>query len=195
MPITIEQIKSLRERTGAGVVDAKKALSEANGDTSKALDILKKRGHDKAIKKADRNASEGIIGSYVHSNGKIAVLVKLLCETDFVARNEDFVRLSRDIAMHIAAMDPECLRSEDVLQEKVDKEKEIWIEQLKAEGKKDDIIQNILAGKEKKFRNEKALLSQAFVKNPEMTVEQVITDAVARIGENIQIGDFVRYEL
>ncbi|QQS61488.1 MAG: elongation factor Ts [Candidatus Moraniibacteriota bacterium] len=195
MAITMEQIKSLRGRTGAGVVDVKKALDEANGDDAKALEILKKRGHDKAIKKADRDASEGIIGQYVHSNGKIGVLVKLLCETDFVARNEEFVSLSRDIAMHIAAMDPECLRSEDVSNEKVLKEREIWTEQLKNEGKKEEIIQNILLGKEKKFRNERALLSQFFIKNPEMTVEQIITEKISRMGENIQVGDFIRYEL
>lgn len=192
---SLDQIKSLRERTGAGVVDVKKALDEAGGDETKALEILKKRGKDKALKKSDREAHEGVIGSYVHTNGKVAAMVKVLCETDFVARNADFVALSRDIAMHIVASDPKYLRPEDVLEEAVEKERAIWREQLAAEKKPEAILETILAGKEKKFREESALLTQPFVKDPNKTVGEVLTDAIARIGENIQIGEFRRFEV
>lgn len=192
---SLDQIKSLRERTGAGVVDVKKALDEAGGDETKALEILKKRGKDKALKKSDREAHEGVIGSYVHTNGKVAAMVKVLCETDFVARNADFVALSRDIAMHIVASDPKYLRPEDVLEEAVEKERMIWREQLAAEKKPEAILETILAGKEKKFREESALLTQPFVKDPNKMVGEVLTDAIARIGENIQIGEFRRFEI
>jgi elongation factor Ts len=195
MAISMEDIKSLRERTGAGVVDVKKALDEAGGDGEKALDILRKRGQDKALKKADREAGEGTIGEYLHSNGRVGVLVKLLCETDFVAKNEAFVALARDIAMHIAAMQPVCIRPEEVDDTLVVKEREIWVEQLTNEGKPKDIMKNILVGKEKKFREEQALLSQSFVKDPQKTIEQLLTENIARMGENIQIGSFVRYEV
>lgn len=192
---TMEQIKSIRERTGAGVVDVKKALDEANGDEVKALEILKKRGQDKALKKSDRTAKEGVVGSYIHTNGKIGVLVKVFCETDFVARNEDFLVFARDIAMHIAASDPKYLEPEEVSVESVEKEKAVWREQLKAEGKPENIVDTILAGKEKKYREELALLTQPFVKDPSKTVREVITELVVRIGENIQVGSFQRFEI
>jgi len=193
MSISLEQVRKLRERTGAGVVDAKKALEEADGDDAKALELLKKRGLDKAQKKSDREANEGVVGSYIHGNGKVGVMVKLLCETDFVAKNEEFLELSRDIAMHIAAMQPECLRPEDVEEGVVVKEREIWKEQVT--GKSEEILENILKGKEKKFREERALLTQPFVKNPDMTVGELVTQKIAKVGENIQVGEFVRYEL
>jgi elongation factor Ts len=195
MAISMEQVKKLREQTGAGVVDVKKALDEANGDTEKAREILKKKGQDKALKKNDREASEGVIGNYIHSNKKVGVMVKLLCETDFVAKNEEFQELSRDIAMHIAAMNPECLRPEEIPGEVIEKEREIWKEQLAGEGKSEEILTNILQGKEKKFREERALLTQVFVKNPDITIEQLVTEKIAKVGEKIQIGEFVRYEL
>jgi elongation factor Ts len=193
MAISLEQVRQLRERTGAGIVDVKKALEEAGGDDEKALEMLKKRGLDKALKKSDRAANEGVIGSYVHTNGKVGVLVKLLCETDFVAKNEEFLDLARDIAMHIAASQPECLQPEDVSHEAIEKEREIWKEQVS--GKSEEILTNILKGKEKKFREERALLTQPFVKNPDMTVEELLTQKIAKIGENIRIESFVRYEL
>lgn len=195
MAISMEQVKKLREQTGAGVVDVKKALDEADGDGEKARELLKKKGQDKALKKNDREVLEGVIGSYIHSNGKVGVMVKLLCETDFVAKNEEFQEIARDIAMHIAAMNPECLRPEDISEEVVAKEKEIWKEQLIGEGKSEEILANILKGKEKKFREEQALLTQNFVKDPTMTIEQLVTEKIAKIGEKIQIGEFVRYEL
>lgn len=189
----LEQIKKLREQTGAGIVDVKKALEEAGGDEEKAIEILRKSGKDKALKKADRDASEGIIGTYVHSNQKIGAMVKVLCETDFVARNEDFQAFASDIAMHITAADPQCLRPEDVDAELIAKEREIWTEQLKGEGKPEEIMEKIMEGKEAKLRSEVALLSQSFVKDPEKTVEDLLNEAIGKIGEKIEIGEFARF--
>lgn len=190
-----EQVKALREKTGAGIVDVKKALDEANGVEEKAIELLRKRGQDKALKKSERDAKEGYIGCYLHSNGKLSVMVKLLCETDFVARNEDFRNLAKDIAMHVAAMNPKYIKPEQVDTESVAKEREIWTEQLKTEGKKPEMFERILAGKEKKYREESALLTQAFVKNPDMTVGDLLTESISKMGENIQIGDFSRFEM
>lgn len=191
----MEQIKALRGKTGAGVVDAKKALDEAEGDEAKAIEILRKRGQDKALKKSGREASEGIVVAYVHSNNRIGVLVKLLCETDFVARNEEFRELGRDIAMHIAALAPQYIKPEEVSEDLLEKEKVIWREQLVSEGKPAAMIDKILAGKEEKFRRENALLTQAFVKDPSKTVGDLITEKIHKIGENIQVGEFTRYEM
>jgi elongation factor Ts len=192
---TLEQIKNLREKTGAGIVGVKKALEEAKGDETKAIEILRKRGQEKAMQKSERSAKEGIIAAYVHSNRKVAAMVELLCETDFVARNKDFQNLAQDIAMHITALNPQYLKPEDIPAEIVEKEQDIWKEQLKNEGKKDKLIPQILVGKEKKFREESALLTQAFVKNPDQTVADLITENINKIGENIQIGKFIRYIL
>lgn len=191
----MEQIKMLREKTGAGVVDVKKALDEAKGDEAQAILILRKRGQDKALKKGDREAHEGIIVSYVHSNNHIGVLVKLFCETDFVALNEDFRELGRDIALHIAASAPQYVKSEEVPEELVEKEREIWREQLVKENKPKEIMDKIMAGKEEKFRNENALLTQIFVKDPSKTVGELLAEKIQKIGENIQVGGFVRYEM
>ncbi len=192
---TLEQIKALREQTGAGIVDVKKALTESKGDEAKAIELLRKRGGDKAMKKSDRSASEGVIGTYVHSNLKLGAMVKLMCETDFVARNEDFQALAKDIAMHITAGAPSCLLPEDVDQALINSEKEIWTEQLKTEGKKAEMIEKILEGKEKKFREESALMTQAFVKDPEKTIKDLLNESVVKIGEKIEIGDFERFAL
>jgi len=190
---TLEQIKKLREMTGAGIVEVKKALDESKGDEEKAIEALRKSGQSKALKKADRCASEGIIGMYVHSNQKIAAMVKVLCETDFVARNEDFQAFAGDIAMHITATDPQCIRPQDVDADFVAKEREIWTEQLKSEGKPEDIIKKILEGKEQKLRAQSALLSQPFVKDPDKTVEDLMNELVVKIGEKIEIGEFARF--
>ena len=190
---TLEQIKSLRERTGAGVVDVKKALDEAGDDEAKAIDILRLRGIAKAAKKSDRDASEGIVVSYVHSNGRVGVLVKLLCETDFVARNEEFQELGHDIAMHIAALNPKYTKPEEVTEEEISREKVFWTEEVA--GKPADIVEKIFLGKEKKFREESALLTQAFVKESEKTIGSLIAEKIQKIGENIQVGGFVRFEL
>lgn len=191
----LDKIKKIREQTGAGVVDIKKALDETNGDEAKAIEILRKKGQDKALKKSDREAKEGVVVSYIHSNNKLGAMVKLYCETDFVARNDEFQELAKDVAMHISATDPQFLNPEDVTQKVVDKEKEIWEEQIKEEGKPKDIVEKIMEGKEKKFREEISLMSQPFVKDTDMTVGELITEKIGKIGENIQIGDFSRFEL
>lgn len=191
----LDKIKKLREKTGAGVVDVKKALEEAAGDEDRAVDILRAKGHSQAQKKAAREAREGVIASYIHSNSRIGVLVELNCETDFVARTGEFQELARDIAMHIAAMNPGFIRPEEVNEEIIGKEKVIWAGQLKNEKKPQKIWDKILEGKEKKFREEISLLTQPFVKNPEITVGDLVAEKVGKIGENIKIGRFIRFEL
>lgn len=191
----LELIKKIRERTGAGMVAVKNALNEAGGDEEKAIEILRKAGQSKAAKRAEREAHEGVVVSYVHSNNRVAALVKLLCETDFVARNEEFVNLGKDIAMHVAAMDPKFIKPEDVSVEMVEKEKEIWREQLANEKKPAEMIEKIMVGKEKKFREDLALLTQAFVKNSEITVGDLIIEKIGKIGENIQVGEISRIEI
>ena len=191
----LETIKDIRNLTGAGVVDIKKALEEAGGDKEKAIDILRKKGLEKAAKKGDREAKEGVVGVYVHSNEKLGAMIKLYCETDFVARNAEFKELAKDLAMHIVAMKPQCVYPQEVDNEEVAKQREFWIEQLKSEGKPEAILDKILQGKEDKLRKEAALMTQAFVKNPDVTVEELVKEKIAKIGENIQIGDFIRFEL
>lgn len=191
----LEQIKKLRELTGAGIVEVKKALDEAAGDDKKAIEILRKRGQEKAMKKSDRVAGEGVVVSYIHSNGRVGAMVKLLCETDFVGRNEEFKVLAQDIAMHITASNPTYLKPEDVPAEIVAKEREIWTAQLAQERKPEDIMNKILEGKEKKFREENSLLTQPFIKNPDQTVGELIIEKISKIGENIQVGEFSRLEL
>ena len=177
------------------MVDIKKALVEAEGNEEKAIELLRKSGQAKAVKKSERTAKEGIVASYIHSNKRVGVMIKLLCETDFVARNSDFQELAKDISMHIAAMNPKFLKPEDISSAIVDKEKEIWAEQLKNEGKPEAMLEKIMEGKEKKFREEMALLTQPFVKNPDITIGELIAGKIGVIGENIQVGDFIRYEL
>ena len=191
----MEQIKALREKTGAGIVDVKKALDEAGFDEVKAIEILRKRGQDKAMKKGDRETHEGIVVSYIHSNGRIGALVKLYCETDFVARNEEFQALAHDIAMHVAAVAPQCVKPEEVSSEVIAKEIALWREQLATEGKPAELVEKILAGKEEKFRADQALVTQSFVKDPTKTVGELLSEKITKIGENIQVGDFVRFEM
>ena len=192
---SMEQVKALRERTGAGIVEVKKALDEAQGDEAKAIEILRKSGQAKAVKKGDRETKEGVVVSYIHSNNRVGALVQLYCETDFVARNEEFQELARDIAMHIAASNPRYIKPEEVTDADLAQEKEIWAEQLKNEGKPAEMLEKIIGGKEAKFRNEVALLSQPFIKNPDLTVGDLITEKIHKIGENIQVGAFTRYEM
>ncbi len=191
----MEQIKALRERTGAGIVEVKKALDEAKGNEEQAIEILRKNGQAKAVKKGDRETAEGVVVSYIHSNQRVGALVKLACETDFVARNEEFQELAHDIAMHITALAPKYIRPEEVTEADLAKEKEIWAEQLANEGKPAEMLEKILVGKEAKFRNESALLTQPFIKNPDVTIEQLITEKIHKLGENIQVTSFVRYEM
>lgn len=195
MAATLEQIKELRETTGISMMSCKKALEETNGDYQKALDLLRKKGEAKAAERSERSTGQGVVASYIHGNGKLGVLVQLGCETDFVARNEEFVNLAKDIAMHVAALNPLVIDPAEVSHELVEKEREIWKEQLKNEGKKEAMMDNILTGKEKKFREEAALLKQAFVKNPEKTVEQLLTEAITKMGENVKVVRFSRFSL
>ncbi|PJA87067.1 MAG: elongation factor Ts [Candidatus Moranbacteria bacterium CG_4_9_14_3_um_filter_42_9] len=193
--MNLEQIKNLREKTGAGIVEVEKALQESGGDAEKAIVILRKRGQEKAVKKSERSAKEGVVAAYIHSNGKVGAIVKLFCETDFVARTEEFKELARDLAMHITASNPKYLKPDQVSEKIIEQEKEIWVAQLEQEGKPKNIIPKALIGKEKKFREESALLTQPFVKNPDLTVGELIGEKIGKIGENIQVGDFARFEL
>lgn len=195
MAITMEQIKDLRVRTGAGVVDAKEALTASNGDMEKAILWLREKGKATVAKKSARETHEGVVATYVHGNKKMAVLLALLCETDFVARNEKFQELAQNIAMHVAASDPIVVKPEDVSDADVEAEKEFAVKQLEKEGKPADMIEKILAGKMKKFREERALLTQAYVKDPKMTIEQLIASAVAEMGENISVQEFKKISI
>lgn len=176
-------------------MDVKKALEKAEGDEAKALDIIRVSGKNKAVKKGGRETKEGVLGTYVHSNNKMGSMVKIFCETDFVARNEEFQQLAKDIAMHISAMDPQFLKPEDVSQDLIKKEREIWSAQLEKENKPKEILKKILEEKEKKFRSEISLLAQPFIKDPDKTISDLINEKIGKIGENIQVGEFIRYEL
>lgn len=191
----LELIKKIRQQTGAGMVAIKKALEEAGGNEEKAIEILRKQGQSKALKRAEKEAREGVVVSYIHSNNRVGALVKLLCETDFVARNVDFQGLAKDIAMHVVAMSPRVIAPEEISTELVEKEKEIWKAQLAQEGKTGEMVEKILVGKEKKFREESALMTQAFVKDPSKTIGELIVENISKMGEKIQVGEFVRFEL
>ena len=193
--ITAAMVKELRQRTGAPMMDCKSALVESGGDTDKAVEELRKKGLAKAAKKAGREASEGKIGSYIHAGGKIGVMVEVNCETDFVARTDDFERLVKDVAMHIAAADPGFVRREEVTDEVLDSERRVYREQALAEGKPEQVVDRIVEGKLKKFYAESVLLEQPFVKDPDVTVEQMIGEVVGRLGENIQVRRFTRFQL
>ncbi|MBI4122218.1 MAG: translation elongation factor Ts [Parcubacteria group bacterium] len=192
MSVDIKAVSELRSRTGAGLMDAKKTLEAADGDIEKAIDMLRKAGAAKAAKKAERETKEGVVEYYVHSNGKVGTMVVLTCETDFVARNEKFRQLARDIAMHVAAANPEYLRVEDVPASVTDKEKDIYKEQLRTQGKPEAMLDQIAQGKLGKFYEEKVLLKQPFIKDEEKTIEQLIEQAIAIIGEKIELTRFVR---
>jgi elongation factor Ts len=193
--ISAQAVKELRERTGAGMMECKAALTEAGGDMEVAIDILRSRGAAKAAKRAEREAREGAIGSYIHMGGKIGVLVEINCETDFVARNDAFQGLVRDIAMHIAAASPVAIRREDFPEELVERERNVYREQMKESGKPEQIWDKIVQGKIDKFYQEQALLEQPYVKNPDITVGQLITEVAAKTGEKIEIRRFTRFAL
>jgi elongation factor Ts len=195
MEISASMVKELRERTGAPMMQCKQALVETNGDMEAAIENLRKKGIAQAAKKAGRVAAEGVVSSYIHAGGKIGVLLEVNCETDFVARTEDFQALVHDIAMHIAAADPRFVRREEVTPEVLEKEREIFREQALASGKPPAVIEKMVVGKIEKFFGESVLLEQPFVKNPDQTVGQLVTEKVAKIGENIQVRRFVRYKL
>jgi len=195
MTITTENIRQLRARTGAGIMDVKEALSQADGDEEKAIKILREKGKIKAAKKADRSAEEGMIGVYIHTNKKVAGMVSVRCETDFVARNPIFQDLAKDIAMHIVASEPIAVNADSLPADIVAQEQEAVEKETAALGKPENIAQGIVKGKMDKFRAERALLSQPFVKNPEITVGDLITQKVSELGENIYVESFNRMEL
>ena len=193
--VTAQEVKSLRDRTGVSMMQCKKALEESSGDAEQAIKILQKSGSKVADKKCDRTATEGYIGSYIHSNGKVGVLVEINCETDFVAKNEDFKELSHDIAMHIAASNPKYVNYEQIDPEEIKKKKEELTEEVKKENKPEDIAVKIVEGKVKKHFDEVCLMTQQYVKDPDVTVEQFIVEKIAKLGENIKISKFERFEI
>ena len=195
MAISAADVKALRERTGAGMMDCKHALVEAGGDLDKAVTVLREKGVAAASKKGNREAKEGVIHTYIHPGNRIATMVELNCETDFVARNDMFQSLARDIAMQVAATKPQAVGREQMSQGLVDEESEIYRNQAKNEGKPDHIVDRIVQGRIEKFYQENCLLEQPFIRDTDKTVKDLITDAVGTLGENIQIRRFIRYEL
>ncbi len=194
MTISAELVKELREKTGVGFMECKTALQEAKGDLESAITLLRKKGLASVAKKAGRETKDGLIGSYVH-NGKIGVMVEVNCETDFVARNPEFQALVKDIAMHIAASDPRFVRREEVTQEVLAHEREIYRAQARATGKPENVLDKIVEGRMAKFFAETCLLEQPFVKNPDLTVQDLIAGHIQKIGENIRVRRFVRFKL
>lgn len=195
MAISAAQVKELREKTGAGMMDCKKALTEANGDMDKAIEILREKGLAAAAKKAGRVAAEGLVESYIHAGGRIGVLVEVNCETDFVAKTEEFRSFVREIAMQIAAMNPKYVKRDEVPAEEVDKEREILRTQALNEGKPEHIVEKMVEGRLEKYFKEVCLLEQPYIKDGDKTIEQLVKEMIARIGENISVRRFVRYEL
>jgi elongation factor Ts len=195
MNISAQMVKELREKTGAGMMDCKKALMETGGDEEKGIAWLREKGLAKAQKKAGRATSEGRIGSYIHSNGKIGVMIELKCETDFVAKNEKFLELAKDLAMQVAAACPVCVSPEDVPADLLEKEKAIFFNQAREEGKPENIAAKIVEGRVKKYYKEACLLEQPFIKDDSVSIQDLINNAIAVLGENIQVGRFVRMVL
>ena len=195
MKITAQMVKELRETTGAGILEAKKALEATDGDYDKAVDILREKGAARAAKRSGREANEGVIELYAHPGNRVGVMVEINCETDFVARNEQFQSLAHELALHIAAMAPKYLTADEVPSEELDREVEVLKSQALAEGKPENIVEKIVAGRISKYYEEICLLEQPFVKDDKIKIKQMITDAVGAIGENIRIRRFARYEL
>jgi elongation factor Ts len=195
MAVNAASVKELREKTGAGMLDCKKALEEANGDLTKAAELLREKGLSAAANKAGRIATEGVVESYIHAGGRIGVLVEINCETDFVGKTDSFREFARDIAMQIAAANPLFVRREEVPTEALDKEREILRNQALNEGKPANIVDKMVEGRIGKYYEEYCLMEQSFIKNPDKTVSQLLNEKVATIGENITIRRFVRFEL
>ena len=193
--VTAGMIKELRERTGAGMADCKKALVETEGDAEKAIDFLRKKGLAKAAKKAGREATEGAVVSYIHGGGRIGVLVEINCETDFVARNDDFVGFTKDVAMQIAAMNPLYVRKDDIDAGAIEREREVLLAKGKETGKPEQVVAKMVEGQIAKWMKEVCLLDQPFVKNQDKTIDQLMQELISKIGENIKIRRFVRFEL
>ncbi len=195
MQISAKMVKELRDKTGAGMMDCKKALSEADGDLEKAVKVLREKGIAKAASKAGRTAAEGVIASYIHAGDKLGVLIEVACETDFVARTDQFKVFTRDIAMHVAATAPVCVSREEVDQAMLDKERDIYRQQALNEGKPEKVIDRIVDGKLEKYLSEIVLLEQAFVKDTDKTVGDVVKEMIAKLGENILVKRFCRFRL
>ncbi len=193
--ITAGLVKELRERTGAGMMDCKKALVETDGDIEKAIDELRTKGLAKAAKKAGRIASEGLVLAYIHGGGRIGVLVEVNCETDFVAKTDEYKEFVKDIAMQVAAANPDYVRREEVPEEVLNREKEVLRAQAREEGKPENIVEKMLAGRIEKYYKEHCLLEQPFVKDPDKTIQDLVNEKISKIGENISIRRFVRYEV
>jgi elongation factor Ts len=193
--ISATQVKELREKTGAPMMDCKQALADAKGDLEQAIVILRKKGVASMQKKATRVTSEGSVASYIHAGGKIGVLVEVNCESDFVARTEDFKELTHDVAMHIAASDPKFIRKEDVTPEAYAREKEIYLDQAKRSGKPDHIAEKIVAGKMEKFYEEVCLYEQPFIKDQTVSISQLIASKIGKLGENISVRRFARFKV
>jgi len=193
--VSANMVKELREKTGAGMMDCKKALSETGGDFQKALDYLRQKGLATAAKRAGRVASEGRVGSYIHAGGKIGVMVEVNCETDFVAKTDDFQAFAKDIAMHIAASNPSYIRREEVTADVLEREKEIYRAQARDAKKPEKVMEKIVEGKLEKFYSEVCLLEQAFVKDPDITIQDLLNGLVGKLGEKIEIRRFTRYQV
>ena len=195
MSFSAQDVKKLRDMTGAGMMDCKKAMEETGGDTEKAVDVLRAKGAARAAKRAERSAKQGFIGSYVHFDGKTAVIVELNCETDFVAKTDDFRALAKELALHIASAAPLAVSPADIPSDVVERERHVYEEQVRAEGKPAAIAGKIVEGKLQKFYKENTLLAQAFVKDPDKTIEQLITEVSGKTGEKIEVGRFARFKV
>lgn len=193
--ISVDKVKELREMSGVGMMECKRALDEAGGDMEKAIEILRKTGAAKAVKKSQRSTDQGMVESYIHAGAKVGVLLKLLCETDFVAKNEVFKQLAHDLALHVAGMKPLYVSFEDIPGDVKESEKRIYREQFASSGKPSEIIEKIIEGKIQTFASEIVLLEQPFVKDQDKKVKDVINEHVAKLGENIRVGGFARYEI
>lgn len=195
MAISAKDVKALRDRTGAGMMDCKRALEETDGDMEAAIDLLRAKGAAKAAKREDKAANEGTIGTYIHHSGKVGVMVELNCETDFVANTDDFQDLAKDVAMHIAASAPLAVSTDDIPSDEVEREKAVYLAQLEEEGKPENIREKIVEGKLKKWFKDKALLEQPFVKDPDKTIGDLITQTSAKTGEKIEVARFARFSI
>ena len=193
--VTAAMVKQLRDKTGSGMMDCKKALTENGGDMEKAIDFLRKKGLATAAKRAGRETSEGVVQPYVHTGGKLGVMVEVNCETDFVAKSEDFQEFAKNVAMHIAATNPIGISPEDVPAETMAREKDIYMDQAQQTGKPDNVIEKIVDGKMNKFLKENCLMNQAYVRNPDITIADLLNELIAKIGENISIKRFVRFQI
>jgi elongation factor Ts len=195
MKITSQMVKDLRDQTAAGMMDCKRALSETDGDMDKAVDLLRQKGLAVAAKRAGRETSEGTIESYIHAGGKIAAMVELSCESDFVAKTDGFKEFARDLALHVAAVNPVALTREEVPEAVITREKDIYVQQALDSGKPENIVEKMVAGKMEKFLKEICLLDQPFVKDPDFTIQQLLTDMIGKMGESISIKRFSRFQV